>query len=174
MYPKDMQEVDTMSKLRYIALALALGLALTACAETGGSADPNSPGAVTQPTAEGGVANESAGNTDSVSTVDDNAEALYGTSVTVNGPVIEIYNEQMFRIDDPELLGGDDVLVLMPAGGMAVTEGQSLEVSGVVQMFDQSELEQTLGLDIDDALGTDLAGQPVIVAENVTEAAASN
>lgn len=162
-----------MEKLRNIAIALVLGLALTACAETGGSQDPNAPGAITQPTAEADdMLNEEANDSGTVSDVDDDAESFYGQSVTVTGPVIEVYNGQMFRIDDPEILGGDDVLVLFPSGA-APAEGVTVEVSGVVQQYNQSELEQTLGIDIDDALGTTLDGQPVIVAEQVTEAAAS-
>lgn len=163
-----------MDKLRYFAIALVLGLALTACAETGGSQDPNAPGAISQPTAESDdMVNEEAGDTGTVSDVDDDAESFYGQNVTVTGPVIEIYSDQMFRIDDPEILGGDDVLVLFPAG-TAPAEGATVEVSGVVQQYNQSELEQTLGIDIDDALGTTLDGQPVIVADQVVEAAASN
>lgn len=158
-----------MDKLRNIAIALVLGLALTACAETGASQDPNSPGAISQPTAEGEIINEEANDAGSVSNVDDDAESFYGQNVTVTGPVIEIYSDQLFRIDDPEILGGDDVLVFF-ADGMAPAEGAMVEVSGVVQQYNQSELEQTLGIDIDDALGTTLDGQPVIVADQVMEA----
>lgn len=155
-----------MNMLRSLALILLLGLALTACAETGGSQDPNAPGAVTQPTADADEAareGEAAATSD-VSAVDDDAESYYGQTVTVTGPVIEVYSDQMFRIDDPELFGGDDVLVLV-RGGAAPAEAAMVTVSGVVQQYDQSELEQTLGIDIDDALGTQFDGQPVIVAD---------
>jgi uncharacterized protein YdeI (BOF family) len=163
-----------MHMLRALALALVLILALAACAETGGSQDPNAPGAVTQPTADADEAAREgeAGTNPDVSDIDDDAENYYGQTVTVSGPVIEIYNDQMFRIDDPELFGGDDVLVLAPAGA-AVTDAATVTVSGVVQQYDQTELEQTLGIDIDDALNTQLEGQPVIVADQVEVAAGS-
>lgn len=160
-----------MNTLRSIAAALLLVFALAACAETGGSQDPNAPGAVTQPTAdldEAAREGEAGANPD-VSDVDDDAENYYGQSVTVTGPVIEIYNGQMFRIDDPEVFGGDDVLVLAP-NGAAIADDATVTVTGVVQQYDQTELEQTLGIDLDDALNIELDGQPVIVADEVNAA----
>lgn len=92
--------------------------------------------------------------------------------MTVTGPVIEIYNGQMFRVDDPEIFGGDDVLILAP-NSAPVADDATVTVTGVVQQYDQSELEQTLGIDIDDALNAQLDGQPVIVAEQVDATTAS-
>lgn len=163
-----------MHTLRTLTLALVFALALAACAETGGSQDPNAPGAITQPTADADEAAREgeAGTNPDVSDVDDDAENYYGQTVTVSGPVIEIYSPQMFRIDDPEIFGGDDVLVLAP-GGTSPTEGATVTVSGVVQQYDQSELEQTLGIDLDDALGVELDGQPIIVADSVDAATGS-
>ena len=157
-----------MNTLRTLALGLILALALTACAETGGSQDPNAPGAVTQPTADADEAAREgeAGTNPDVSAVDDEAENYYGQTVTVTGPVVEVYNAQMFRIDDPEIFGGDDVLVLNNSGA-PIADDATVTVTGVVQQYDQSELEQTLGIDIDDALMTELDGQPVIVADTV-------
>jgi uncharacterized protein YdeI (BOF family) len=163
-----------MRTLRMLALAMLLAFGLAACAETGGSQDPNAPGAITQPTADADEAAREgeAGTNPDVSDVDDDAENFYGQTVTVTGPVIEVYNGQMFRVDDPEIFGGDDVLVLAP-NGTAVTDDATVTVTGVVQQYDQSELEQTLGIDIDDALMTELDGQPVIVAEQVDATAGS-
>ncbi|HMQ33248.1 MAG TPA: hypothetical protein PKD53_21125, partial [Chloroflexaceae bacterium] len=73
-----------MNTLRAIAMTLALALALAACAATGGSQDPNAPGAVTQATADPEAAAEGdvEANPD-VSEIDDDAEDYYGQSVTV-------------------------------------------------------------------------------------------
>lgn len=170
-----------MKWLRYMFLTLLIAGALAACGtstggNTGGTTgDGTTGGAVTQPTADADEAAREgeAGTNPDVSNVDDNAENYYGQNVTVQGDVIQVYNGTMFRIDDPELFGGDDVLVLAPNGGTSVAEGQRLEISGTVQQYDQTEIEQALGIDIDDALMTELDGQPVIVAESVSEVVAS-
>jgi hypothetical protein len=122
--------------------------------------------AVTQPTANADEAMEEG--EVSVSAIDDDPEAFYGQSVTIMGDVIEVVNPQYFRLGDPELLGGDDLLVLMPSAATAgLTDGQQVMVTGTVQQFDQTELESLLGIDIDDVLATELDGQPVIVADQV-------
>jgi hypothetical protein len=163
-----------MNAVRTLALALLLAFGLAACAETGGSQDPNAPGAIAQPTADADEAAREGelGTNPDVSDVDDDAENYYGQTVTVTGPVIEVYNGQMFRIDDPEVFGGDDVLVLAP-NGAAIADDATVTVTGVVQQYNQSELEQTLGIDLDDALNTQLDGQPIIVADEVNATSAS-
>jgi hypothetical protein len=177
-----------MKKIISSGLALALAGALAACGAGGANTDSPAAGdenvpagqtaiaepglpapgdGVTQPTAEADdVGEEGAA---SVSAIDDDPEAFYGQTVTITGDVIEVVDQQSFRLGDPEPLGGDDLLVLMPATGAmsAVADGESVMVTGVVQQFDQTELESALGIDIDDMLATELDGQPVIVAEQV-------
>jgi hypothetical protein len=170
-----------MKKIISSGLALALAGALAACGTGGANTDSPAAGdenvpagqtaiaepGVTQPTAEADdVGEEGAA---SVSAIDDDPEAFYGQTVTIMGDVTEVVDQQSFRIDDPEPLGGDDLLVLMPSTGAmgAVADGESVTVTGVVQQFDQTELESALGIDIDDVLATELDGQPVIVAQEV-------
>jgi hypothetical protein len=182
-----------MKKIISSGLTLALTAALGACGAGGANTDSPTAGdenvpagqtaiaepglpepggdsgdGVTQPTAEADDVGEEG--QASVSAIDDDPEAFYGQTVTLTGDVVEVVDQQSFRIGDPEPLGGDDLLVLMPsqaAAASAVSDGQSVMVTGIVQQFDQTELESALGIDIDDALATELDGQPVIVAEQV-------
>ncbi len=180
-----------MKKIISSGIALALAGALAAC---GAGANTDSPAAgdenlpagqtavaepglpapggdsgdgVTQPTAEADDVGEEG--QASVSAIDDDPEAFYGQTVTIMGDVTEVVDGQSFRLGDPEPLGGDDLLVLMPSTGAmsSVADGDSVTVTGVVQQFDQTELESALGIDIDDVLATELDGQPVIVADQV-------
>ncbi|NJN17768.1 MAG: hypothetical protein HC822_16600 [Oscillochloris sp.] len=160
-----------MNVLRYFGFALicALAFVLSACGGAGIGENAEQPGTTGEfeGTDDGVLGTEGEVNPD-LSDVDDDAEELYGQNVTVTGEVVEAYNDQMFRIEEAELLAGDDVLVFFPAGAAPV-EGSVVEVSGVVQEFNESELEQNLGIQIDDALGLNFTDQPVIVADQVNE-----
>jgi hypothetical protein len=166
-----------MKKIISSGLTLVFAAALAACGAGGANTDSPAAGDENVPAGQtaiaepglpvpGGDAEEGAA---SVSAIDDDPDAFYGQTVTITGDVIEVVDQQSFRLGDPELMGGDDLLVLMPAAGAmsAVADGESVMVTGVVQQFDQTELESALGIDIDDVLATELDGQPVIVAEQV-------
>lgn len=59
-----------------------------------------------------------------LSDVDDNPEAYMGNRVTVYGEVEETIRQNGFRLEDPALFAGDDVLVLMRDQNMEVYRGR--------------------------------------------------
>jgi uncharacterized protein YdeI (BOF family) len=102
-----------------------------------------------------------------VSDIDDDAEAYIGNQVAVQGDVTEIIDERTFRLDDPALLGGDDILVTTAQAGMTVTEGDQVWVSGVVREFDRTALGQETGYDYSGEIYDPFAERTVIVADTV-------
>lgn len=103
----------------------------------------------------------------SVSDIDDDAEAYLGNQVAVQGDVTEVIDERTFRLDDPALLGGDDILVTTAQAGMTVREGDQVWVSGVVREFDRAALGQETGYDYTGEVYNPFAERTVIVADNV-------
>lgn len=92
------------------------------------------------------------------------AEPMVGQSVSVGGPVTAILSPMLFEVDDTAHGG---VLVLVPTGSFSVGQGQLVQASGVMQEFDVARLEQSLGMDIDDALGASVSGRPVVIADQI-------
>lgn len=103
----------------------------------------------------------------SVSDIDDDEESYIGNQVAVQGDVTEIIDERTFRLDDPALLGGDDILVTTAQAGMTVTEGDQVWVSGVVREFDAAAIGEETGYDYTGEAYTPFAERTVIVADNV-------
>lgn len=97
----------------------------------------------------------------------DDLMAMVGESVTISGPVGQIISPMLFEINDADLGGDQGVLVIAPAGSMSIGQGQQVEVTGMVQEFNLSELERTLGVEIDDATAAGLDGRAIVVAQVV-------
>jgi uncharacterized protein YdeI (BOF family) len=102
-----------------------------------------------------------------VSDIDDDAEAYLGNRVAVQGDVTEIIDERTFRLDDPALLGGDDILVTTAQAGMTVNVGDQVWVVGVVREFDRAAIGEETGYTYSDEVYSPFAEGTVIVAEDV-------
>lgn len=96
-----------------------------------------------------------------------------GQTVTVRDEVEEVINNQAFLLDEDQLFGGKDILVLStPGESMDTLQGDDMEVqvTGEVQKFILADAEQTLGVDLDDAIFADYEQQPVIMAASIAPA----
>lgn len=103
----------------------------------------------------------------SVSDVDDDAEAYLGNRVTVLGDVTEQLDERTFRLDDPALLGGDDILVFLRDPAMMAAVGDEILVTGEVREFNRDDMADEFGYAWDDAVFDGFAENTIIVAENI-------
>jgi hypothetical protein len=182
-----------MKNLAKPAFALMLGLSLAACGaaspatpssagETASALQPTVAAAATsiqptvaaaataiQPTVaalEPTVAAAATAVSDSVeATINQIATAAdewFGKPVTISGDVAQVYNDRAFAVNDTS---GGPLLVIIPSGA-ALSQGQSVEVSGTVQQLDVAQIEQQLGITLDPSL-SGMAGQPVIIADQV-------
>lgn len=77
-----------------------------------------------------------------ISEINDNPEAYIGNEVTVQGEVGEVIGARLFRLSDPGLLGGDNLLVFAMNEDISVAEGDSVEVTGTVERFDLTTIER--------------------------------
>ncbi len=105
-----------------------------------------------------------------VEDLSEDTTALAGEIVSVRGDVAEIIDETAFLLDDDQLFGGEDVLVINASGeGLLLPEGEGAEiqVTGEVQQLVLAELETAYGLVLDPEVYADYEEKPVVIAESL-------
>ncbi len=103
-----------------------------------------------------------------VSEIDDEEDAYLGNRVSVRGDVTEIVDERTFRLDDPALLGGDDILVTMSESDMQqVTVGDQVQVTGTVRNFDREQLTADTGYDYTVEIYNPFAERTILLANQI-------
>ncbi|MBD2353146.1 hypothetical protein H6G41_00660 [Tolypothrix sp. FACHB-123] len=101
-----------------------------------------------------------------------NPEEYSGRQVTVTGKVANIRSSILLTLDDNQLFGGQDLLVLLTAPPKdSINQGQTVSVMGEVRLFVAAEIEReynfTWSMDAKKQLDSEYANRPVVVAENV-------
>jgi hypothetical protein len=115
----------------------------------------------------------------SLSAITDQPTEFYGQTVTVSGPVARIAepNKAYVIVSDQTMDGGEaleDVGVLANQGvlvvdqsGVSVSEGQSPQVTGVVEQFNLDQIEEDYGVSLENPRNNEVysafEGQPAIV-----------
>lgn len=101
------------------------------------------------------------------------AKDFYGKTVTVEAEVEDVLGSNMFTLDEDALLGGADVLVLVPAGVTgSLTRDQKVVVTGEVRRYVQTELDRDFdwfddGKLVDVKTKVDWDTRPVLVARSI-------
>jgi hypothetical protein len=101
------------------------------------------------------------------------AKDFYGKTVTVEAEVEDVLGSHMFTLDEDALLGGADVLVLVPSGVTgSLTRDQKVVVSGEVRRYVQTELDRDFdwfddGKLVDVKTKVDWDTRPVLVARSI-------
>jgi hypothetical protein len=160
-----------------VGLLAAAGLALAGCgtdeAETGTEVEDITEGEVVEstppaadvppaapPTPYGGAYNRQF--------YDDRA-VYEGQDVTLTAEVEEVVSPSALTIGDPDDLTLDPLLVVHDLDVPDLQEGQTIEVVGMVQEgFEVTAAEEQVGVDLDDALFEDHAGDPWLHATDAT------
>jgi hypothetical protein len=95
-----------------------------------------------------------------------------GTTVSVDGNVGRVLNDQAFTLRREGLLDVDAALVVIPQRLLGLTgpatilqPGSALQVRGVAQLFDPAMLERDIGVAIDRGFWNSFQNIPVLVAE---------
>jgi hypothetical protein len=104
-----------------------------------------------------------------------NPEQYYGKPLAVTGEVEEIQGANAFTLDEDQLFGGQELLVLRatPAAGTqpAIQDGEKVAVTGVLRPFIVAELERDYDFNWDTGIQQQLEAEyrdkPVLVAEDV-------
>lgn len=100
----------------------------------------------------------------------ENLSAYLGQTVTVREEAEEVIGEAAFLLDEDQLFGGEEVLVINASGeGLFLADGDDTEVqvTGEVRELVIADLETEYGLDLDPELYAEYEQQPVIVAESL-------
>lgn len=155
-----------MRAIAIIALALITAAGLGGCAAGATSGDDGPP--AVQPIEER--------NQPGSSSSDAEDQSYVGRTVTVTGAVQEVYADGLFSIvgpiddADPDRT---DANVLVIAPDAQVEAGQTVEVSGEVQIFSVDEAARLAGTAISAEQALALEGTLMIIAESVGEPAGS-
>jgi hypothetical protein len=104
--------------------------------------------------------------------VTQNPRLYYGKRLAVTGEVENIESSVLFTLDEDQLLGGQDLLVLLTQPlKVAINEDQNIAVVGVVRPFVVADLEReynlTWDLNIKRQLELEYKNRPVLVGESV-------
>jgi len=90
-----------------------------------------------------------------------------GKTVTVSSKVAKVLGPNAFTLDDQELIGGKELLVVgaIPAAG-PIDEGVSVRVIGSVRKFVTAEIERDFDFDLQPDLEVEYEGKAVVIAQS--------
>lgn len=95
----------------------------------------------------------------------------YGRTIAVTGEVENIYGDGVFTLDEDELFGSDDLLVLVTDSSQAVEDNETIAATGELRAFVVADLERdydlTWDLDIQQELEAEYSDRPVLVVDRV-------
>ena len=99
----------------------------------------------------------------------------YGQTLAVTGEVEEIYGDGVFTLDEDELFGADNLLVLVTDSAEAVEDDETVAATGELRSFVVADLERdydlTWDLDVQQQLEAEYTDRPVLVVDRVYSSA---
>jgi len=104
-----------------------------------------------------------------------NPQQYYGRPLAVTGEIEAIQGTNAFTLDEDQLIGGQDLLVLRrtatTANQPAIENGETVAVVGILQPFVVAELEREYDFNWDTGIQQQLEAEyrnrPVLVADNI-------
>ena len=102
----------------------------------------------------------------------ENPDRYYGQILAVTGEIEAVYSENTFTLDEDELFGGEDLLVVVTNPTEApIEDGETVAVTGELRPFIVSEFETdydlTWDLDIQEEIEAEYSERPVLVVDRV-------
>ena len=96
----------------------------------------------------------------------------YGEILAVTGEIETVYGENTFTLDDDELFGGEELLVVVTNPTEApIQDGETVAATGELRSFVIADLERdydlTWDLDVQEQLEVEYSERPVLVVEQV-------
>ncbi|WP_036487985.1 hypothetical protein [Myxosarcina sp. GI1] len=95
----------------------------------------------------------------------------YGQTLAVTGEVEDIYGDNVFSLDEDELFGANDLLVLVTDPVDAVQDNETVAVTGELRSFVVSDIERdydlTWDLDVQREIEAEYTNRPVLVVDRV-------
>lgn len=100
-----------------------------------------------------------------------NVEEYLGQTVSVRGEAERAVGETAFLLQDDQLFGGEEVIVLNATGTPFVLPDEEpteqVQVTGEVQQLVVAEFEREYGLDLDPNLYAEYENRPALVAQSI-------
>lgn len=107
--------------------------------------------------------------------VSEEPEAYYNQTIAVEGAIGEQVAPNTFTIQEDQLFGGEEVLVIGTAPLQTYEAGEKVVITGVLRPFVAAEFERdydlTWDLDVQEQIEANYTEKPVLVAEEVYPAA---
>lgn len=95
----------------------------------------------------------------------------YGQTLAVTGEVEDIYGDNVFSLDEDELFGANDLLVLVTSPSEAVQDNETVAAIGELRSFVVADIERdydlTWDLDVQQELEAEYRDRPVLVVDRV-------
>ena len=96
----------------------------------------------------------------------------YGETLAVTGEIETVYGEKTFTLDDEELFGGEELLVVVTnPTEAAIQDGETVAATGELRSFVLADLERdydlTWDLDVQEQLEVEYSDRPVLVVQEV-------
>lgn len=95
----------------------------------------------------------------------------YGETLAVTGEVEDVYGVNTFTLDDDELFGGEELLVVVPNIAELISDGETVAVTGELRSFVIADLETdydlTWDLDVQEQLEVEYSDRPVLVVDQI-------
>lgn len=103
--------------------------------------------------------------------VSKNPTQYYGRTIAINGEVEEITGPNTFTLDEDQLVGGENLLVLHATPQATLNKDEKVVVTGVVRPFVVAEIERdydiTWDLNLKRKLEAEYSNKPVVIATQV-------
>lgn len=103
--------------------------------------------------------------------ITENPSRYYGQRLAVTGEVEEVVSPNSFTLDEEELFGANDLLVLSETPQAAAEDGETVAVIGVLRPFVVAEIERDFDLDLDPELEVEYENKPVLIGDAVYQSA---
>jgi hypothetical protein len=97
--------------------------------------------------------------------ITENPVPFLGRTVAIEGDVERVISPTAFMVDNNEVLGDDDILIVSAAPAKNITEGSRVQVTGNVRKLTTRDLEREFNLDPAKEYEVYVQKQPAIVAE---------
>jgi hypothetical protein len=91
-----------------------------------------------------------------------------GKTVTASSKVDKVISPNAFTLDDKELIGGKELLVVgaIPSSD-PIHEGETVLVTGPVRKFITAEIERDFDFDLQPELEVEYEGRAVVIAQSI-------
>ncbi|EDX87013.1 hypothetical protein S7335_4720 [Synechococcus sp. PCC 7335] len=100
-----------------------------------------------------------------------NPEAYYNKRIAVAGEVEDKLDGNTFTLDEEELFGGEDLLVISTMASPQANDGEKVTVTGVLRPYEKAEFETdydfTWDLSVQEQVEAEYTEKPVFVADEV-------